>query len=399
MNMGTPQQLEGVAHWSNKAMFAHKLERRRRRQQGFWLFFRECCGQCNGRGFVQNILADVTDVKAEANYGGFRPDILLLRGDKPPIWLEVTATSKPSQRKLAYCARNGIDVFELEGSQRPVDATVRRAHIAPRNCRQRQRERLADLWHQMANLDDLKVGIREDFRSPERQRRDDAAFWAEVERQRRDIIDGNLRCARCDTSSSSEDGNLSLSFIYTHKPDESCGEVPFCQQCDFEVRGGWDGKYPDDAALWGMDDECFACQPFLAEQAEQLNDASRARTLWMPEPYGSRLVQEPERRPQEYIVGDRTTTRDELLSILLMFKYILIRVLPPDHHTKMMLNQIDKIEKSVRYANNIRDWDWLEGIGESYLPEYETPDGSKGDRFLYPKRWWPKLPPCPLTIV
>ena len=39
MNMGTPEQPEGVQHWSNVAMFAQKLEFRRKRQQGFWLFF------------------------------------------------------------------------------------------------------------------------------------------------------------------------------------------------------------------------------------------------------------------------------------------------------------------------------------------------------------------------
>ena len=154
MNMGTPGQPESVSHWSNKAMYSHKLERRRKRQQGFWLFFKECCGKCEGGGFVENILADVTAVKSEADYGGFRPDILLERGDKPPIWLEVTHTSLPSPSKLAYCADQGIDVFELEGSQRPVDSTVRKAHISPRNCRKRQRQRLVDLWRHMATLDD-----------------------------------------------------------------------------------------------------------------------------------------------------------------------------------------------------------------------------------------------------
>ena len=155
MNMGTAEHPEGVSHWSNKVMYAHGLEGRRKRQHGFWLFFKECCGQCGGSGFVENILTDVTAVKIEAEYDGFRPDILLERGDKAPIWLEITHTSQPSSAKLAHCAARGIDVFELEGSRRPIDASVRVAHISPRNCRQLKRERLSDLWEQMVSLDTL----------------------------------------------------------------------------------------------------------------------------------------------------------------------------------------------------------------------------------------------------
>ena len=94
MNIGTPRQPEGVPHWSNKAMYAHKLEGRRKRQRGFWLFFKGCCGRCKGGGYVEIILSDVTTVRSEADYGGFRPDILLERGDESPIWLEITHTSR-----------------------------------------------------------------------------------------------------------------------------------------------------------------------------------------------------------------------------------------------------------------------------------------------------------------
>ncbi len=399
MNMGTPGHPEGVPHWSNKAMYSHKLERRRKRQQGFWLFFKECCGQCEGGGFVENILADVTAVKSEADYGGFRPDILLERGDKPPIWLEVTHTSLPSPSKLAYCADQGIDVFELEGSQRPVDSTVRKAHISPRNCRKRQRQRLVDLWRHMASLDDPKVGIKEDFRSPERQCREREAFWAEVNERGQDVADGKLHCARCGEPFTGDGGGFSVSFTLTHRPDGGCGEVPFCQQCNFAIGGGWDGVYPDDADSWGLDGECPACQPILAEQEKHWDEATRRRSLRMPESYGSRLVQEPERRQQEYIVGDQPISRTELQSVLIMFKYILGRVLQTHPKTGMMLREVNKIESAVLYANNIHDWDWLEGIGESYVSDHDAPDVSKGDKFLYPKWWWPVLPPCPLTIV
>ena len=50
------------------AIFAQKLEGRRRRQNGFWPFFRDCCGQRAVGGMVENILADVTAVKREEWY-------------------------------------------------------------------------------------------------------------------------------------------------------------------------------------------------------------------------------------------------------------------------------------------------------------------------------------------
>ena len=157
--------------------------------------------------------------------------------------------------------------------------------------------------------------------------------------------------------------------------------------------------YPDDSGSWGLDEECTVCQPILAEQAKQMDEASRRRSVWMPESYGNRLVQEPERRQQEYIVGNRTVSRNELQSVLMMFKYVLVTVLPNRSDANRMLNQVDRIKKAVLYANNILDWDWLEGIGESYVPSHDTPDVSKCDKFLHPKRRWLVLPPCPLTMV
>ena len=48
------------------------------------------------------------------------------------------------------------------------------------------------------------------------------------------------------------------------------------------------------------------------------------------------------------------------------------------------------------------NWDWLEGIGDSYVPDHETRGYSKQDRLLYLKRWgpaWTELPPCPLNLI
>lgn len=404
MNMGTPENPESVEHWSNTAMFAHKLESRRKRQQGFWLLFGGCCGQCEDGAFVENILADVTAVKREPDFGGFRPDILLEKGDKPPVFLEFTRTSPPSAAKLAYCTANGIDLFELDGSSHPADSSLMKAHISFSNCRKRQRQRLIDLWDHMDSLNDPKVGIREDFRSPERQRREHEAREAKVEALQNRAAAGTLLCARCNKSLATEDMGFSVTIIDVHKPEGICGQIQLCQECEFRIRGGWDGDFPDDVASWELDENCRSCQAILAKQAKQLErseqKARQRRSVEMPEPYGTRLVQEPERRQQSYIVGDQTVSRGEMLSVLYMFHYIMAEILktyPRDSKTLMFIEIISGIVNAVQYANNMYDWDWLEGIGESYVYENEATDGSRGDKFLYPKRWGGgEIPPCPL---
>ena len=52
---------------------------------------------------MENILADVTAVKREAEFGGFRPDILVKEGQRP-IFLEFTHTSPTvsSEASLLY---------------------------------------------------------------------------------------------------------------------------------------------------------------------------------------------------------------------------------------------------------------------------------------------------------
>ena len=400
INMGTPENPESVEHWSNIAMFAHKLESRRKRQQGFWLFFRGCCGQCDGSGFVENILANVTAVKREADFGDFRPDILLERRDKPPIFLEFIHTSLPSAAKLAYCTANGIDVLQLDGSKQPVDSSLLKAHISLRNCRKRQRQRLLDLWKHMESLKDPVVGIREDFRSPQNQRREHEAREAKFEALRNKAAAGKLLCARCSESLATDDG-YSVTCIYIHRLDGRCGEVLLCQQCEFRLGGGWNGDYPDDIAAWALNEECPSCQVVLVEQTRKTEEfdkkAGQRRSVEMPEPYGSRLVWEPERRQQAYIVGNQTVNKDDLMSILMMFQFPLEGILTQSPRARLMLHEIERIIRSVRYANNIYDWDWLEGIGESYVYGDDAPDISIGDKFLYPKRWADgQLPPCPL---
>ena len=327
------------------------------------------------------------------------PGHSLGEGRQTPIFLEFTHTSRPSKSKLAYCGANGIDLLELDGSQRPVHSAVLRAQISPSNCRQSQRQRLIDLWQHMASLDDPLVGIKEDFRSPERQRRERDAFLAEFEERRQEVADGKLRCARCNKPFASQDGGFSLSFIYTHRPDGGCGEVPFCDECSFTVGGGWHGEYSDDANSWGLDEECPACRPIIAESAKQSDKSNQRRSLLMPRPYGSRLIEEPGRRQQQYIVGNRTVSRSELQSVLIMVAYVLGIAPPARPVVRMMLNQVQSIQKAIQHANNISNLDWLEGIGESYVTDADIPDDGKGDNFLCIKRWWAELPPCPLVFI
>ena len=407
MNMGTPQSPEGVSHWSNVAMFAHRLEGRRRRQEGFWLFFRECCGLCAGGGMVENILADVTVVKREEWYGPFRPDILLERGDNAPVFLEFTHTSPPSERKLAYCATRGIDVFELDGSLQPICSSVLKAYISSRNCREALRAHLADLWQRMAILDDPVVGITDDWTASSRDwhtRLQDEAHEEFNERfawLREAIREGRLSCTRCGKPFELTDGGTGFhaSFIESHRPDGECGQVPMCRACDFALRGGWHGEYPDDAGCWGLDTDCADCRPLIAEQAQRLDDAQRTRSVEMPEPYGRRVVTEPQRRPQGYVVGDQTVSRSELQAVLMLFKYVLTCWLPPTDRYVRMLEEVDRVNMAALYANNDLNWDWLEGVGESYIAESDVPYNSLRDKFLYPNRWWKELPPCPLAII
>ncbi len=400
MNMGTPGNPEGVAHWSNKSMYATKLEGYRRKQLGFWLFYNDCCGQCEGGGFVENILAEVTAVRLEADYGPYRPDILLERGNKPPIWIEFTDTSRPSAAKLEYCERSGIDVFELDGSKRPIESNVLKAHISTRNCRKLDRQGLETLWNHIARLDDPVVGIREDFRSPERKQQEFEARWKEINDLEDSVSNRSIVCARCFAPFVSDDSGFAVNHILTHRPDGNCGKVPFCDKCGFAIRGGWHGTFPEDADLWGLKEGCSACEPLIAEEAKLWDSIPVPRSVVMPAPYGSRLVNEPQRRVQQYIVGNRSVSRAELQAVLLMFQYVLVNVSSDTAATRIMLQQISLINKSILFANGITDWDWLKGIGDGYVPEIEAPDDHTGDRMFNPKLFWPEFPPsCPLAIV
>ncbi|MDE2843244.1 MAG: hypothetical protein OXN21_07675 [Chloroflexota bacterium] len=391
MNMGTREHPAGLSHWSNVAMFANKLENFRKRQKGFWLLFRECCGQCEAGGFFENILTDVTAVRREYPAGNYQPDLTLERGDKPPVWLEFTDASPPSIQKLAYCAAHGIDIFQLDGGQRPADSSVFKAHIAPRNCRQKRRQRFHDIWEHLRKLPSEKqvIGIREDFRSPQRKTREFEEFWNEAEDRRQAVAAGEVRCARCDKSFGLSDGGYSISYLSTHRQGGGCAEVPFCNECSFAIMGGWDGVFPDDAPIWGqLNEDCPECQGVM-EQMREMDEAPQLRHVEMPEPYG-RWVWEPEKRVQSFIVGDRSIAKSEFLAVVMTFRYLAHcvwelslsegRPFPVD--LGVLLEQLDEMESAVLYPNNIIAWDWREGVGDTYVSDHEARGNHKGDRFF-----------------
>ena len=219
--MGTPEHPEGVPHFSNKAMMGKWWKARVAKQKPFHLFFKCTCGECLGEMVVENVLAGVTAVKVECDYEFFRPDILLERGGgQKSVFVEVTHTSGPSQNKLEFCYKEGIDVFELDGSGRPGTRhdTIRNVHVARGNCRKPKRERLLDLWCHMESLEWARVGVKEDFRSPERKQSEIEAQLAHFEEQDALFDSGTLHCARCSKPiGRNKDGSVHHMSVYTIK--------------------------------------------------------------------------------------------------------------------------------------------------------------------------------------
>ena len=386
--METPDYADDIPLLSNRAMFFNKLENYRKRQKGFWLLFRECCGQCGGRGFVENILTDVTAVRLEPESEEDHADILLERGDKPSLWLIFTQPSPLSVQKLAYCMAHGIDVFELDGGNRPVESSVIKAHIAPRNCRDRKRRRLADIWDSLRHSEFARIGIREDMRSDARKQREWEQRFAEMEADRDAVARGEIRCSRCNGELTRPEGNgYSFSYHSIHRPDGLCGMVPLCDPCSFAIMGGLDGVRTDDAGMWFPQAECPTCAAIEAEEMSDFYAAPRRESLEMPASFGIRLVQEPEKRVQQYEVADRTVNREELLSVVMMLRWCieLVRDTHPENRLPrtlwMLSRELDDVVNAVMFTNNIVDWNWRDGVGDSYISDAEARGYDRGDRW------------------
>ena len=400
-------ETEEIARFARRAMLFNDLETRRRKQKSFWLFFSECCGRCGGSGFVENILTDVTAVQLQPGGDVAGPDILLERkGNKTPVWLLFSRREDLPVEKVAHCMGNGIDVFELDAGERQGECSVLRAHIATGNCRDRVRKRLAAIWRRLRESEIAQVGVREDFRSQARKEQEIEDFLASFDADMDALKTREVYCDRCggDLAGLMEGSYGSVRMI-VHRPEGQCGWSTLCDGCWMELMGGMTGNRLPELSEWSQMQGCPECEALEAEEMKDFFAAPERRALKMPESYGVRLVHEPEKRVQQYEVADRTVAKEDLLAVLMMLKwwirwvdgqfpdYNMLRRLYP------LLRELDEIAGAVLLPNNISDWDWKEGVGDSYVSQDETVGYDKQDRLISLKWFMREVPPFPLEIL
>ena len=343
MHMGTPGYPEGLEHWANKVMLFNKLKEWQKTQRPFHVFF-----ELGGDLFVENVLEDVTAVLQESPSGGYRPDILLERGDKPPVWIEIVHTSPPLAPKLDYAAAHGIDVFEIHGKDRPIEMSVKNAHISCRSRpRLRRHDRLIQIW----------CDLRRDF----------------------DIFRATLRKARA-------------------------GEPPdrpnTCVIGVFEDFRTFENK-EDSLRSWSQNPQMMM-EKMKAEWALQ-SHAPRP-TVEVPFDGGTMLVAEPTRYVQKYVVGamyGETVTKAELLAIIacwdlwLMWCEKAAKGLPQPLWD--MKDELDDVKDALSFPNNITDWDFVSAYREGNLFLDKVRHDGKTDTFVSLDVYMSEIPPCPLT--
>jgi hypothetical protein len=97
--------------------------------------------------------------------------------------------------------------------------------------------------------------------------------------------------------------------------------------CEFAIAG----MGADDGTEWHewqLKEGCPTCQPLIDEVNRMVEDSATRqplRSVVMPAPYGTRVVQEPERRTQECRFGGGTVSREELQAVLILIKLVLPR--------------------------------------------------------------------------
>ena len=397
---------ENIARFANRAMLFNRLETCRRKQMGFWLFFKECCGRCTGVGFVENILIDTTAVRLEPGSGGDGPDILLERGTRPSIWLLFTGAEGLPVEKVAHCMGHGIDVFELETGDSPDGCAVGRAHIAPGNCRDHERRRLTAIWGRLQKSEIAQIGIREDMRTDARKQREYEEWMERFEADMSALKDKEVYCARCggDFAGLAE-GSYSSAGMFVHRPGGRCGEVSLCDGCWMELMGGMTGIRSEELAEWSPMPGCPECEAVEVEEMKDFYVMPKRRVLEMPERYGVRWVHEPEKRVQQYEVAGRTVTKEQLLAVVMMLRWyaFLGKEMYPDRplprRMYQLLRELDEISGAVLFKNNIYDWDWEEGVGDSYVSRSESSGYDKRDRLISLKWFMETVPPFPLPVL
>lgn len=311
---------EGIPHFANKAVVWKLLHTKLREGKSFYLFCRH-----QGNDLQVNVMDGVTEVVQEgefgwANHAPYRADVLLRRGNEPPVAIEIIRTSEPSESKIRDAAQKGIDLYEIEGRYRPFSdqgLKVLRAHIAPRNRKAHERftQRMIDLYGQIANpqsLDDGFIRVVKNWRGSLDQH-DQARLdeWAEFSKKfadlRNEIRQQHVFCLRCEKPLQPFEGGKGFSYssMAVHRPSGGCGSVHLCQACEFAIRGGWDEVFPDDAMEWLPRDDCAACQRVHTEHAEEL------LRKYGPGPVG-------------YVVNGRTVSREEFLGLMALLKWVAV---------------------------------------------------------------------------
>ena len=389
-----------IVRLANKSELRRKLESARRKQQPWFIFHWECCGNCGENGFVKNILQDVTAVTTPDESPRLtQPDIVLKKGQGPDIWIDIVAGLAPSEEKLSHCERHNIELFEIDGTAHPREATILKAHIPSGKCGKEFRNSLKEAWHQIEQDPTGQLGIREDFRTEgekEAEWTKLAEKWQEIRRL------AEQGCTRCGNQLVTESG-YAFAQIVRHSEQGECGApVPLCQECDFAVRGGWTGEFPDDHEEWKLQENCETCLRIYREQQEEAQqiETTSGRSLWMPDRYGSRIVSEPRERTQQFLAGEKAIGKQELLCSLATIRLIATSILSPGQQGwEPLLFMVEQAMNGVMHPNEIEGWDWLEGMGESYIPDGEG-EMPLGDKFVNLKQFWGQMPPSfPLDFL
>ena len=163
-------------------------------------------------------------------------------------------------------------------------------------------------------------------------------------------------------------GKRSCFPVLQPSPQRRCGYVHLCEECEFKIRGGWDGVLPDDAAEWWPRDDCPACQS--AAQAYQ-----DLREHWLdPGPIG-------------YAVDGRTVRREDFLGLLTLL----------DMAAALACEYLAKTGATASRINQFR-FTTRDSIAQLMEAVYRGTD-DPNDAGLRPAGiFGGSLPPCPLTV-
>ena len=307
------ENVEGIPHFANKSVTRKWLDTRLRENLPTFLFFE------NADGFMMaNIMDGICEVVEEGEWGWrnqapYRADVLLKdnRG-QPRVALEVVHHHPVDAEKLFDADRCSLDVYEIEGGHPPFSKKglkVLRGHVASRN-RAKHRlftQRIIDLYGAICNPPTLEGGflrVVKDWRGSldqhdQKRYNDLVSMQEKFAGLRREIQQQHVFCARCKRPNRLLDGGkgFSYSLTFVHDPNGNCRERHLCDKCEWEVRGGSNGDFAEDAPFWMPSENCPNCQSHERKILAQWYEASKSG-------------------PIGYIVDNRTVSHDEFCALL-----------------------------------------------------------------------------------